>query len=69
MPKLSDIPDARIDWNNIRYNSKSDYLRPKMGFRYCKKCSRLLAVNQYNFHKNKNNPDGYSYICISCTKK
>ena len=68
MPKLSEIPDPRVDWNNIRYNAKSDGLRPRLGFRYCKKCNQPLAVNQFNFHKNKNNPDGYSYICIKCSQ-
>lgn len=69
MAKLSEIPDASVDWNNIRYNTRSDGLRPRPGFRYCKKCNTPLAVNQFNYYRNKNNPDGYSYVCIKCMQR
>ena len=69
MNTYQNIPDPSVDWDNIRYNSASDGLRPEAGFRYCKKCGILYAVNSWNFPRNKNNPDGYSYRCKSCNKK
>lgn len=66
---FKNIPDPNVDWDNIRYNSLSDNLRPEMGFRYCTSCFLLYAVNSWNFNKNKNSPDGYSYICKKCNKE
>jgi len=66
--KFSDVPDPRVDWDNIRYNSLSDNLRPEPGYRYCKQCFILYAVNSWNFNKDKRSPDGYSYTCKKCNK-
>lgn len=62
-------PDPRVDWDSIEYNINSDALRPEVGYRYCKTCKRLYAVNSWNFNRNKNTPDGYSYICKKCNKE
>ena len=62
------IPDPTVDWDNIRYNITSDAIRPEVGYRYCNKCKKLYAINHWNFNRNKNTPDGYSYICKSCNK-
>lgn len=64
-----DIPDPNVDWDNIRYNKTSDAIRPDKGFRFCKQCGYLYAVNNYNYYKNKQAPDGYSYVCRKCSTK
>lgn len=66
---LKNTPDPNINWNDIHYNSISDTLRPEPGYRFCRKCNELYAINNYNFSKNINNPDGYSYVCKNCAKE
>lgn len=66
---FKDKPDPTVAWDDINYNAASDSLRPAPGYRYCKTCKLLYAINNWNFSKNKNNPDGYSYICKNCAKE
>lgn len=65
---IKDLPDPNIDWDRIRLKKSSDAIRPKKGFRYCKKCGNLYPINCFYFCRNKNTPDGYSYICKECSK-
>ena len=69
MPSFREIPDPNIDWKSIKYKNTSDEIRPEVGYRYCRKCQRILPINSYDFCRNKRNPDGYSYICKECSKK
>ena len=67
-PKLSEVPDSTINWNDINYTEASDRLRPKPGFKYCRQCEKLLPINAYNFYKQKTSPDSYQSICKKCSK-
>lgn len=64
-----DKPDPTIDWDNIHYNIISDTLRPEPGYRFCRKCKKLYAINNWNFSKDKRSPDSYSYQCKQCAKE
>lgn len=64
-----DVPDPNIDWEYIHYKTSSEAIRPENGWRICKKCNRCLAINNWNFSRSRNSPDGYSYICKECAKK
>ena len=66
---FQNIPDPNVDWDNIKYNSYSDGTRLEPGFKTCSSCLKLLAINAYNFNRNKRSPDGYQYICKECSKK
>ena len=62
----TDIPDPTIDWGNIRLTTRSKAIRTKLGWRICTRCGNTLAVNEYNYPRNKRNPDGYDYQCKEC---
>lgn len=66
---LKNTPDPKIDWEYIHLTTASDAIRPSFGFRVCKSCSKVLAINSWNFSRNKRSPDGYSYYCKECSKK
>lgn len=65
---LRNTPDPRVDWDNINYTTASDAIRPEPGYRFCRKCGRLYAINHWNFSKRADSPDGYNYVCRKCVK-
>ena len=64
-----DIPDPSIDWEFIKYNNRSDSIRPSPGWRVCTKCGNTYPVNSYNFSRDRHSPDGYCYQCKECQRK
>lgn len=67
--QFNNKPDPRVDWDNIKYTSSSDAIRPEPGYRYCTSCWMLYAVNHWNFSRNRNTPDGYNYHCKKCARE
>lgn len=62
-------PDPNIDWDFFRHTTRSDSIRPMLGFKYCKKCKTLKAINLWNFSRDKRSGDGYNSVCKECFKK
>lgn len=66
---IKDLPDPTVDWDNIRYNTTSDAIRPSPGYRFCNKCKNCYPINSYYFAKYTRSPDGYQYTCKNCNKE